>query len=96
MFSIEFLFRECNIRQKTLGILLKKSILINNKESSEITLLEVGRNNLEKEQIAKSLFEGKNTNTGIYPVFVSDIKGNPLNQQVVNLQLENILEVWER
>lgn len=96
MFSIEYLFRECNMHHKALGIDLVRSVILNEEKVQQIVLLEVKCSEGEAEQLTRNVLNGINTNEGVYQVCVSDIVGNPLNPQTINLHIDNIQEVWER
>lgn len=96
MYSIEFLFRECNIRHKILHLVLNEPIPLQDIITSEIIILEINEREEIERQILTSLNQGHNTNHGIFKISVSDKDGNPLNPQIINLNLKNIKEVWSR
>lgn len=96
MYSIEYLYRECNLKDHALGIELRSPILLEGEKRRDLILLKIESDNTSDDFFQKNIKGGINTNTGIFPVFVSDREGNPQNPQRVMLNLEEIAEVWKR
>ncbi|MCM1071861.1 MAG: hypothetical protein NC210_05840 [[Clostridium] fimetarium] len=95
MYSIEYLFRECNLHHHALGIELHTPIMLCGKPTSEIVALKVNCSDQEAEQLARNVLEEINTNVGAYSISVSDENGNPLNPQALWLNLQNIKQIWQ-
>ena len=47
-------------------------------------------------EFLQSIKVGNNTNNGTYRVIVSDKDGDPLNPQIINLNLQDIVSVWKK
>lgn len=94
MYSIEYLFRECNMHNRALGIELHNPIILHGKPTTEIVLLKVNCSEQEAEQLTRNVLNNVNTNNGSYLVLVSDDIGNPHNPQAIILELSLIKFTW--
>lgn len=73
-----------------LGLELYSPVILCGTPTTEIVLLKVNCSDMEAELLTRNVLEEINTNVGIYSVSVSDNLGNPLNPQIIHLNLENI------
>ena len=96
MYSIDHLFRECNIKNRTLDIELYEPVSLEGEFVYDVCMLKVKTDETSETALLTSFKNGINTNVGIYPVIVSDKSGNPFNPQIIKLDIETIKEIWER
>lgn len=96
MYSIEYLFQECNLKNKILHLELSQPVQLENAMTNDIILLKVDSDEAQNAAFLKSIKDGVNTNTGVFGVVVSDKNGDPLNPQIINLNINDINEIWER
>ena len=96
MFSIEYLYRECNLKNKCLHLELKNPILLEDQLTKDLILLKIDDDEVLRKNILLSLMNCKNTNEGTFKVLVSDKRGEPYNPQIVHLDLQNIETIWQR
>lgn len=96
MYSIEFLFQECNLKKKVLHLELSRPVQLEDVMTNDIILLNV-KTDKDKDIVSQNAIKaGINTNDGTYHVIVSDKNGNPLNPQIINLNLQDIVNVWKK
>ena len=96
MYSIEYFFKECNLNKKVIHIELSSPVLIEDKLTTDIILLKVDSDPDKDMEFLQSIKVGNNTNNGTYRVIVSDKDGDPLNPQIINLNLQDIVSVWKK
>lgn len=96
MYSIEFLFQECNLKKKVLHLELSRPVKLEDVMTDDIILLNVKTDMATDAIFLNALKAGINTNAGAYLFIVSDKNGNPLNPQIINLNLQDIVNVWEK
>lgn len=96
MYSIEYLFIECNLKKRAIGLVLSEPILLEGEPVDEICMLKVKTDEAAEKSLLKAISQGNNTNVGIFPIIVSDKRGDPLNPQTINLNISKIKEVWKR
>lgn len=78
-----------------LGIELYTPITLCEKPIKDVVVLKVECSDEEAERLTRNVLIGNSTNSGTFPVFVSDYLGNPNNPQVIMLNLDNIKVVWK-
>lgn len=95
MYSIEYIFRECNMHKHALGVELYTPIILCEKSVRNITILKVNYSEQLVEQLTRNVLNEVNTNVGVYSFLVSDNVGNPFNPQNIMLELQNIKGIWK-
>lgn len=75
---------------------LSQPVPLENVMTNDIILLKVDSDEAQNAAFLKSIKDGVNTNTGMFGVIVSDKNGDPLNPQIINLNINDITEIWER
>lgn len=78
------------MRHHALGLELHTPVILCGKRTTEIVVLKVNCSDDEAEQLTRNVLYEMNTNSGIYSISVSDGFGDPLNPQIIHLNLENI------
>ena len=96
MYSIEYLFQECNLNKKVLHLELFHPVQLEDVMTTELILLKVESDEAKDIAFLHAIKDGINTNIGEFRVVVSDKNGNPLNPQVIFLNLNDIHEIWAR
>lgn len=94
MYSIEYLFQECNLKKKVLHLELSQPVQLEYVLTNDIILLRVDSDEAKNVAFLKSIKDGINTNTGVFGIVVSDKNGDPLNPQIINLNINYINEIW--
>lgn len=96
MYSIEYLFQECNLKKKVLHLELSRPVQLGDVMTNDIILLNVKTDMAKDDVFLNAIRTGINTNVGTFHVIVSDKNGNPLNPQIINLNLQDIVNVWKK
>lgn len=95
MYSIEYLFQECNLKKKVLHLELSQPVQLEDVLTNDIILLRVDSDEAKNIAFLKSIKDGLNTNFGVYDLIVSDKTGDPNNPKQIALNIGNIKEVWK-
>lgn len=93
-FSIEWLFKCCNLEHHCIGLKLKEPIEIDGKDYFDIAVLEVIVDEGEWKVLTANIKHGINTNVGYVNLKLTSICENKITNPVVTIDIDNVFESY--